>query len=423
MGRLLWLFLLSPVMLFGQVRQKALADSIKAAATDVKHISSSISNNPYAKLEGVNITDSDGYVTVVMRVHVREEVLISRLTHRPAASLRMAPEPGTTPDLALLPHLPPVIVPDTINLLPRLAVKKLHIEPVLPGSMATASLPALPIVPYPPEALQFIAVARLQLPAIVPHREDSAMLPPLPIVPYPPEAMDIIAVSNIHIRDIPPGHLDTMVVPPLPDVDMLFIDPIEIAANRDVFIPRPTRGSMDTTTVPPFLETRLEAKGMHLSDQGYSLLEKLEGFSPALYSLKDGGFTIGFGFFVPYDEVNKWNKTLTIEDAERIMRQKVPNYENQVKRYINVPLTQEEFDALTMLAYNLGGFSKATSIVNDVNGGADFEQLQADWMRFIHSKAPGVTRGLMNRRHDEIQVRNESNYQHDRKIQIIKTRT
>ena len=97
----------------------------------------------------------------------------------------------------------------------------------------------------------------------------------------------------------------------------------------------------------------------------------------------------------------------------------MPDYEDQVKEYINIPLTQNEFDALTMMAYNLGGFSKATSIVNDVNT-QDFEKLQRDWMKFIHSKAPGVTRGLVNRRKDELGVRIDDSYQPERKIQILK---
>ena len=148
------------------------------------------------------------------------------------------------------------------------------------------------------------------------------------------------------------------------------------------------------------------------------MLEKLEGFSPELYTMNDGGFTIGFGFFVAYGEGAKWRNGVSWDEAQRMIHQKVPTYEDQVKQYINVTLTQREFDALTMLAYNLGGFSKATSIVNDVNN-QDFDLLQTDWKKFVHSKAPGVTKGLMNRRKDELEVRNVSNYQPERKIQIL----
>ena len=57
------------------------------------------------------------------------------------------------------------------------------------------------------------------------------------------------------------------------------------------------------------------------------MLQKLEGYSPELYSLNDGGFTIGFGFFVPYGEGAKWNKVSHGMRPERLMQQKVPAYE------------------------------------------------------------------------------------------------
>jgi GH24 family phage-related lysozyme (muramidase) len=167
-------------------------------------------------------------------------------------------------------------------------------------------------------------------------------------------------------------------------------------------------------------EIRTPVDSMHLSPDGYSLLQKLEGYSPSLYMLGDGGYTIGFGFFVPYNEGYKWRNGITWEGAENMIKQKMPAYEAQVKEYVNVPLTQNEFDALTMLAYNLGGFSKATSIINDINNQVDFDILQRDWKRFIHSKAPNVAKGLMNRRKDELGVRKLSDYQPDRKIQVLK---
>jgi lysozyme len=181
-------------------------------------------------------------------------------------------------------------------------------------------------------------------------------------------------------------------------------------------------GKMDTIIIRIVDDRKMPVGELHLSPEGYSLLEKLEGFSPELYSLNDGGFTIGFGFFVPYAAGNKWENGVTIEEADSIIRLKVPAYEDQVKRYINVQVTQTEFDALTMLAYNLGGFSKATSIVNDINNLEETEKLQADWNRFVHSKAPGVTKGLMKRRKDEMGVKKYADYQPERKLQILKIR-
>jgi GH24 family phage-related lysozyme (muramidase) len=214
--------------------------------------------------------------------------------------------------------------------------------------------------------------------------------------------------------------MSTVAVPAIPDIqtdDFVALHPAIMIA-----IPPTTAGKMELGAFPDFGTNEVSVESMHLSAEGYALLEKMEGFSPELYALGDGGCTIGFGFFVPYAEIGKWRKGITWEEAEHLIRQKVPTYEDQVKQYINVPLIQEEFDALTMLAYNLGGFSRATSIVNDINNNADFEKLQRDWMRFVHSKAPNVLKGLLNRRHDEMEVRRESNYQPERKILVYKNR-
>ncbi len=178
--------------------------------------------------------------------------------------------------------------------------------------------------------------------------------------------------------------------------------------------------SVAPVELPLKLELRTDVADMHLSPDGYALLEKMEGFAPTLYNLGDGGYTIGFGFFVPFNEGYKWKNGVTWEQAVTLIEQKVPAYEDQVKKYINVSLTQSEFDALTMLAYNIGGFSKATSLINDINAQVDIGKIQNDWNRFIHSKAPNVTKGLMKRRKDEIEVKKLSDYQPTRKIQILK---
>jgi GH24 family phage-related lysozyme (muramidase) len=385
---LLLLLILTPVYLFGQVRQKAIVDSLKAAAPDLKRVSTIISKYPGNKIENIQVTDSGEYVTLVVRVHVAEASIIPHLTIQPAAKINT----GTiTTYSAGIVNVPPP---------PRL---------VLPAD----TIPALPVLAY-----TIIKSTLIQPTAI-----KTTTIPPLPMMLPEPEPLPLTDITELSVKSLTAGKMNTIPVPPLPafvTFDQEIIDTLPLIANIK-FITKPfPKFKPQTAIVPVFEEVRMPVEEMHLSDEGYELLQKMEGFSSQLYSLKDGGFTIGFGFFVPYGESSKWEKGVTWEQAEKIIRQKVPTYEDQVKQYINIPLTQKEFDALTMLAYNLGGFSKATSIVNDINSNADFEKLQKDWMRFIHSKAPGVMKGLINRRKDELQVRNESYYQPERKIQILK---
>ncbi len=413
MKRLLLLFLLSPVVLFGQKLRKEAIDSIKAATTNNLHgIPALLGNNPGTRLEQVSVLDSSDYVTIITRFHIVNADIIKATPPKPVIILKTDTVTGSL-TTANIPQLPPFI--EEVQLIPT-PIVILKTDSVTDG-LTTANVPQLP--PFIEEVHLISTPIVILKTDIVTGSLTAANIPPLPpfieevhLIPTP-----IVILKTDSVADL----VSAITIPPLPpiiiEVDtMLAVSPIALLKTR---IPA---GKMDTVVVPDLEEKKYPVAGMHFSDEGYSLLEKLEGFSPELYSLKDGGYTIGFGFFVPYSEGTKWEKGVTWEEAEKIIRQKMPQYEDQVKKFINVPLTQNQFDALIMLAYNLGGFSKATSIVNDINSQADFDQLRNDWNRFVHSKAPGVTKGLINRRRDEIGVRNDADYQPKRKVNIFKTR-
>ncbi len=382
MKRLLLLFILSPVILFGQTRRNAIVDSINAETTNLRRVSTLLNNNLGAKVEDIHAADSGEYVTIVVRVHIDEAVVITPLPPIPVLEIKIEDIFADIVSVVTPPPLPPLVLePDTIKALQPVALCRFNTEEI-------------PVV-----KMHMVTVPEIVL-------ESGEALPPL-------------AVTLLKIEDIVVAKAYMANVPALSGFDLNTED-IPLVAAVELAIQHPPIGKMDTVFVPVFEEKKMPVAEMHLSTDGYSLLEKLEGFSPMPYALQDGGLTIGFGFFVPYSEERIWSKGVTWEQAERMIREKVPVYEDQVKQYINVPVTQNEFDALTLLAYNLGGFSKATCIVNDINRQADFDKLQSDWKRFVHSKAPGVARGLMNRRKDELEVRTESDYKPERKIQILK---
>jgi len=276
----------------------------------------------------------------------------------------------------------------------------------------TASIAALDLVGM--AALEMVGIISADMAGVaMPDVGNIVLSEPFIIVRDTVGALDVAGLAALSVVSASAQEVAGVDVPEMP--------PVEIQDAEPVLRP-PADSSIITPDVAKNAEVRMPVEVMHLSQEGYSLLEKLEGYAPALYNLGDGGYTIGFGFFVPYNESDKWSRGMTWEQAASMIQQKVPAYEAQVKEYVNVPLTQNEFDALTMLAYNLGGFSKATSIINDINEQVEFEKLQSDWKRFVHSKAPNVSRGLMRRRKDEIEVRKSSNYQPDRKIQVYKSK-
>lgn len=451
------MFILSPVILFGQARRQAIVDSVKAAGTDLHGAWGSIGNTPGTRIKSVQVTDSGEYVTMVIRVHVDEPIVIKSLPVLAAATMKTGTTAAERMRAVNVPTLPIIRIADSIKGLALVMPFELRTTGTSTARIAGVALPPLPHVQLEIETLPLAAVTQLRIASLITSRLNMAMVPPVPNIAEEIDALALLTVAPLKIRVAEHGILEMAEVPAIPhmpeEIDALsfaavtelkieslpykmnmalVLDMPEIDANPLEDLPlyevmvmdidRAPAATLEMRPVPPLEEEKTEVEEMHLSDEGYSLLEKLEGFSPDLYSLKDGGFTIGFGFFVPYGEGNKWSKGVTWAEAERLIRLKVPSYEAQVKQYVNIPLTQREFDALTMLAYNLGGFSKATSIVNDINNRADYETLQRDWMRFVHSKAPGVMAGLMNRRKDEMKVSNESNYQPERKIQVLKSR-
>ena len=448
MKRLLLFLMLSPVILLAQTGRKDDIDSI--AAINLQSLPASLSNNLMCtKVADLRITDNGEYTTIVVFLHIiaasdsadKVDIPTGKTdTVTPVNPLSVVTI--NTDDMLfakadILTYHPPLPVvainaednpvsKTDITALSPIALVTVNTEdiPIVKVEMVT-SVPSLPIVQGDTiTALSPVTLVTINIEAIpVSTMDIAANIPPLPFVqPDTIAALRPLAVVTINTEDISVSKADIAAnIPPLPFVQpdsIPLLTPLaEVALNTENV---PLYKGEVVVPIPKIEEKRMPVAEMHLSPDGYSLLQKLEGFSPELYSLNDGGFTIGFGFFVSYSEGAKWKKGITWEEAEQMIRQKMPAYEDQVKEYINIPLTQNEFDALTMLAYNLGGFSKATSIINDINNQVGFDKIQSDWKRFVHSKAPGVTKGLMNRRRDELEVRSISEYQPDRKIQILK---
>lgn len=94
-----------------------------------------------------------------------------------------------------------------------------------------------------------------------------------------------------------------------------------------------------------------------LSDEGYRLLRSFEGYHDELpdgrcraYRCPSGVLTIGYGTIHGVYEGMIWTR----EQAEAAMRAEVADVETAVERLVTVDIAQNEFDALVLLAYNIG---------------------------------------------------------------------
>lgn len=133
------------------------------------------------------------------------------------------------------------------------------------------------------------------------------------------------------------------------------------------------------------------------SDQGINLIKKFEG----LHKIGDGGkvlayrcpanvLTIGYG----HTKGVKRNMEITQAEAEALLRADLRIYEAEVKRLVNVPLTQYQFDALVSFVFNLGAANFAAStLLKRINTG-NYEAVPAQLMRWNKARVNGKLQAL-----------------------------
>ncbi len=136
---------------------------------------------------------------------------------------------------------------------------------------------------------------------------------------------------------------------------------------------------------------------MKISDAGLNKLKKFEGLELCPYLDSAGKITIGYGHLILPHEKHLLTGCITEPEAERLLRNDVKTAEKYVNKYVDVPLSQNEFDALVSFVYNVGGGAfKASTMLKRLNSGN--KHLAADeFERWIY--AGGVkSKGLLARR-------------------------
>lgn len=114
----------------------------------------------------------------------------------------------------------------------------------------------------------------------------------------------------------------------------------------------------------------MKVQDMHISEKGIKLGEEAEGKRYEAYDDGYGNMTIGIGHLIKPGEV--FPKRLTDEQIYDIYRKDVRFAEERVKKAINanVELTQNQFDVLVDMAFNLKYFSfMNSSVVRLINEG------------------------------------------------------
>lgn len=138
------------------------------------------------------------------------------------------------------------------------------------------------------------------------------------------------------------------------------------------------------------------ASTMDISDAGKAFIKAREGLRLTKYTLGDGGETIGYGHYGAYGTLPD---SITRAQADAYFDSDVETRAVKwVQLYVSVPLTQNQFDALCSIAYNMSpkGFRQFASAVNAGQGIDGIAQASVSWV------SANLQNGIQNRRDAEM---------------------
>ena len=123
--------------------------------------------------------------------------------------------------------------------------------------------------------------------------------------------------------------------------------------------------------------TQIEENVMAIAKSTLSFITKEEGLRNKAYKDSKGLWTIGVGHLIKPDEKHLLTATLTDEQVEELLQSDLRWCQDAVDNNVKVPLTQNQYDALYSLCFNIGetNFRKSTVLrkvnENDLKGAAD----------------------------------------------------
>lgn len=137
---------------------------------------------------------------------------------------------------------------------------------------------------------------------------------------------------------------------------------------------------------------------MDISDIGLELICGFEGFSPIPYPDTAGNPSIGFGHrILPNEQFT----SITEDQAKTLLSQDVRFAEEAVNSCVKIGLSQNQYDALVSLTYNIGGgnFLRSTLLQKlnqqEIKGAADQFLV---WDRSGTDVVPGLTKRRITER-------------------------
>ena len=157
------------------------------------------------------------------------------------------------------------------------------------------------------------------------------------------------------------------------------------------------------------------ASTLTMSPEAVSLLQAIETLRLKPYDDQTGkattewvvGATVGYGHLIAKTEWTDYKDGITAQRADDLFRSDVSPYEVTVGETISADVQQYEFDAMVILAFNIGrhGFrdSSVAKLINNPKAVTKYLSLEIAWKAFDKSQGK-ENAGLVNRRSAEWKI-------------------
>jgi len=142
---------------------------------------------------------------------------------------------------------------------------------------------------------------------------------------------------------------------------------------------------------------------MILNENGYKLICEFEGLKLTPYLCSAKVPTIGYGntYYPNGKRVTLLDNKITKEYAFEIFKEVADRFAKRVNEMVKVDLTQNQFNALTSFAYNVGtGNFASSTLLKKVNANPNDLAIELEFKKWTKANKV-VVQGLVNRRKKE----------------------
>lgn len=133
---------------------------------------------------------------------------------------------------------------------------------------------------------------------------------------------------------------------------------------------------------------------MEISEKGINFIKEVEGCELKAYKCSSGVWTIGYGHT---GTDIKQGKEISLEKAERYLKNDLIRFCKAVNDLVTVELTQNQFDALVSFVFNVGVGAFSSSTMLRLLNEKKYKDAANQFDRWIYSGGK-VSDGLIRRR-------------------------